>query len=740
MEVVHSSPCPLFLHLLPPELFSLVAQFLPLPDKLLHLTHVCRTFPPLTPQSFACDTLAWTPMLLFQLSTSFSAALQSLLSLIPSALFVEPSDCPSLPALTDLLSCSDSPSPPPSSPFPALRAVTLAPLPSDGPDSEVKEPTDSRSPIIGLSLCPHLTVLNLSIPQDPHLDRSTYLLSLLLLRSLHTLRLQAKLSADDFLLLLSIPLGSLDLFCSDVVLTTPPPTPFPSLHLLQTLLLPNQREGVLSPVLTPMSELWHRALLSSLSTPQVGGEVRLERLSIWGTAPSHLSYIPLFPRLQTLQLTTFYAQEEEEQEREVDGEGLDLCNLLLSARLPLRHLSLRQNDHRVEWSPAVLPAFICAYAEQLLSLNLCHRVDWRCCEVFNAQLKQAITAALLSCHSLCRLQVTDRWMSSILPPSPSPCLPRLNSLQLDVATTIDENTLAVLLDQSPHLQELTLHSGSPLPFNLLVWAGDRCHELTTFEMTADVDPHMIQFRCPFDFERWQSLPPSPALPLLTTLIMRSPALHKDPGARAWAFLNLAAYLVHSTPSLRYLHIPQQQWLQEDPQLLSRLVGLTQLRGLHLELPTQWMQDTTFERHRCWRSPDELTSSKGARTLRETCAEGDTLWGQDALPRQRRQWREEHWAEELRMRAGARSEEAVWAACERWMPLFREEVAGMTGARAFFTACQSICPGCPSWRSRVGGKKKRRREEENGNTARAGCREQEKVVQQVGRARGFVMSK
>ena len=71
MEAVHSpaSPSIQLLHHLPPALFALITQFIPLPDKLLHLTHVSHTFPFLTPPAFVHDTLAWTPTLLTRLTT-----------------------------------------------------------------------------------------------------------------------------------------------------------------------------------------------------------------------------------------------------------------------------------------------------------------------------------------------------------------------------------------------------------------------------------------------------------------------------------------------------------------------------------------------------------------------------------------------------------------------------------------------------------------------------------------------
>ena len=73
--VGHPSPPPHRLHLfrrLPTSVFCLITQLPPLPDKLLHLTHIARTFPPspLTPLSFACDAIVCTPTLVTQLSGS----------------------------------------------------------------------------------------------------------------------------------------------------------------------------------------------------------------------------------------------------------------------------------------------------------------------------------------------------------------------------------------------------------------------------------------------------------------------------------------------------------------------------------------------------------------------------------------------------------------------------------------------------------------------------------------------
>ena len=79
MQAVQPTPTTAALHRflrLPSTVFFLFAQFLPLPDKLLQLTHIARACPALTPQSFACDTLAWTADPAHQadgVATSFAA-------------------------------------------------------------------------------------------------------------------------------------------------------------------------------------------------------------------------------------------------------------------------------------------------------------------------------------------------------------------------------------------------------------------------------------------------------------------------------------------------------------------------------------------------------------------------------------------------------------------------------------------------------------------------------------------
>ena len=212
MDDVERSPYPPPFHFnrLPSSLFSLLTHSLPLPDKLLHLTRLCHTFPALSPACFAFDTLARTPTLI-HLTTSPSPPLLSLLSRVSSALFID--HFSHLPSLCHLLSPAL-----PSSLFPELRAVTFAPH-WKGVESDS---SPLPSPISGLHLCSHLTALDLSLSLD-HLS----LKPLTLLPSLRTLRFSTFLDTPQFLLLLSLPVTSLDLLHSAVHLSGPFPSSFP---------------------------------------------------------------------------------------------------------------------------------------------------------------------------------------------------------------------------------------------------------------------------------------------------------------------------------------------------------------------------------------------------------------------------------------------------------------------------------------------------------------------------------
>ena len=166
MEPTHPTPPSSFFHRLPAAVFSLVTQFLPLSDKLLQLTRVSRSFPLLTPHSFACDTLAWTPSLMMDHFDNYPPSpLLSLLAQVPFAVCVD-ADVDLLFPLCRLLDPPSSTSSF-SSPFSALRAVCLAPV---GAAAELDD--FLPIPLAGLRHCPHLTALDLSLKIQSFWTRS----------------------------------------------------------------------------------------------------------------------------------------------------------------------------------------------------------------------------------------------------------------------------------------------------------------------------------------------------------------------------------------------------------------------------------------------------------------------------------------------------------------------------------------------------------------------------------------
>ena len=677
MEPVHS---PLRLHRLPPPLLLLIAQYLPLPEKLLQLSRLCRLYPPLSPLCFAFDTVAWTPGLISRLTASPTPPLLSLLQPVPLALFVDEPG-PPLAGLCHLLSPSAST---PRSPFPDLRAVRLA-FPRLGSHGDLPLLTADLSPVVGLSHCPHLTALHLSLFSSVDVDLSPFLSPLLRFAALRALTVNANLPSHHLLLLLSLPLHSLDLLSSVIFLSAPPPLPFPPATSLRTFLLPSLLDERLTAPL--LSAQWQRAMLSPLiSLDEVGRKPALERLAVPRIDVSNLPYIPLLHRLQTLQLSV--PHEEEDNGAEV----LDLYSVLTSSPLPLRHLQLHHaalGAYRVlPWSAALftaLPPLVCAYAGQLLSLVLLH--SFRYSDVVDplpgVEIAQAMTSALLQCRSLRRLRVTDWWLSSSAPASawPSPVFPHLEALQLDVVKGVDEATLAVLLDASPHLQELRFNTACIVPYDILPWIGDRCHQLRTLVVTHMRNDLLASSYSPPAPERWSS-PSSavPALPLLSVLIFSAEPISRT--QRSLSFSRLTRYLVHSTPSLRTLFITNHDWLEGERILLSALGQLTQLRALSLGYE-DWMQRGQLASY--WLD-STMRWKKGSRVLRPTRGreESDDVWGAEEQPRPSWHWRYED--EELRMRGRAMREEEVGAQWEGNVPSFKQEMEdGIAGARAFFAA-------------------------------------------------------
>ena len=660
MHATHSS----LLHCLPPAIFTLVTQLLPLPDKLLQFTHVSHCFPALTALSFTFDTLVCTPTLISKLSSSPPPPLLSLLSHVPYAVYVDPVG----DALLILCRFLQPPSGAP--PLPSLRAVTII------PHVHVKDYGASFAslpkPLAGLSLCPHLTALDLCVLGIAHNDRSRFLRSLSSLRSLRTLRFTGRVLHKDLLFCLSLPLTSLDLSGCEFDLSARPPARFPPLPPLRSLLLGYLHTGGGA---SDNSALWTAALLPALAAQQTGDGAKLERLLLCIQAASQLSYIPLLRHLHTLQLHVRATSGDERL-------FVDFYTALISSPLPLRHLSLDhellnegpQGDRRPSSAVPLVPALISAYAGQLLSLELRVSLQWTELEDERQPvgLREQMTAALLSCHGLRRLFIFNGWLSAAVAVPSAPALPDLESLALlngSSTLTLDDAALAVLLDAAPHLQELDMRA-SKLPSTLVLWISEHCHELRTLIMTAYHDVAIDS-----DTRRWHPLPPRPALPHLTSLFLVSaPPVPTEHHLGATLLTEVFSFLVHSTPALRYLRLPFKSDLKEHGESLSLLGGLTQLKGLHLGVQ-RWMDDESLERF--WHTDEE------PRLLREARGEERDIWGEHDLPKPTCWW----WKPTSgigKSRGGMMSENELLQQ-HGGMYFVRREAEGTSAARGLFEA-------------------------------------------------------
>ena len=683
------------LHRLPPALFALVTQFLPLPEKLLQLAVVSHAFPPLTPVCFAFDTLVWTSRLITQLSRTPAPPLLSLLSQVPYALYVDADD-ESHSLLCGLLASSST-----LSFFPGLRAVTIDTAGGYGHDDYVPP-----FPIAGLRHCSHLTGLDLHCP--PADRRSDHLSSLPLLSALRTLRVSGRFTSNGFLLILSLPLTSLDLHSVDCDIDTPPPSPFPSLLQLQSLLLPSLHctANELTAQASDLKAQWDRAIMSSLTTAQQGTELQLQRLQSGCIQPLTLSlHLPLLRRLHTLQLHL----------PESKGGLADFLEALIASPLPLRHLRLEvdmptPNQPMEERSGCVLslvPTLVSVHAGHLLALDLSlSAIDDAVLDppqpLVPASVAEAFTAALLSCRSLRRLLVTDCWLSMTVPFPSAPAFPDLESLELCVEKAIDLAPHALLLDAAPHLQELTFKA-SPMPLGFVAWIGERCHELRTLilavhDVLFDYDEQSLEV-----LDRPRPLPAAPALPYLTVLAVEEFApLAEQTRPRFNSLVPFTQFLAHSAPSLRHLYLPFSLWDEQYLAPVSKLAELTRLQSLHLG-PQSWWNDER-EMTQYWQ-----VNAQGSRVQRDGGGQV-SVWGDGVFPIPALPWRD--WQEQEVMRGGAMREVDALALLSSWgwtLSVFTEEVDGVVGREAFFAAIAPK-PHRSDWVYSSASRGRRRREE------------------------------
>ena len=143
----------------------------------------------------------------------------------------------------------------------------------------------------------------------------------------------------------------------------------------------------------------------------------------------------------------------------------------------------------------------------------------------------------------------------------------------------------------------------------------------------------------------------PTLRKLTTLSLHCSSLSNNADIRALSFAHIADHLVHSAPSLRFLFLPDHEWLEQRPQLLAVLGQLTELRGLWLG-ETKWMQQGILQR--CWAEGRPMWPSLS----RVAPGAGEGVWRDQTLPQPTWPWRVERDVSSKKMRGGARPPEDV----------------------------------------------------------------------------------
>ena len=263
----------------------------------------------------------------------------------------------------------------------------------------------------------------------------------------------------------------------------------------------------------------------SLATPQAG-VAELERLCL-PMCLSDLEHTLSFRRLHTLQCSI-----QGRDEKENENEALAVCSSIFSRPLPhLRHLYLDDvpflgwdGQRRAHLLP-VVPALISAHSAHLLTLHLSHEDHHGdgpgdAVDALRVRQAESLTAALLSCRSLRRVRVTDWCVSTSVHTLTHPALPCLESLHVDVLQRIDEAMLAVLLDEAPLLQEL-IFDGSPVTYDVLLWAGKRCPQQRCWELVGWTS-RCVYPACGITTGRWNPFTTAPLLPRLRLLVLSAP--------------------------------------------------------------------------------------------------------------------------------------------------------------------------------------------------------------------------
>ena len=719
---------PSIMHRLPLTVFAPITEFLPLPHKLLHLSHISHTFPSLSPACFRRDALDVTQPLLDHVQKT--STVPCYVGAVDTLLF-ECKNQAHLDLFFRLLSApSSTSSPPSSSPSPvsslshSVRCLFFIQVSPFLDDSHPKRVDLTDTLITRLSvLLPLLCSLRMSTPEQqfdvPSPARFKSLSSFAHLSSLSLINFD--LSEEEFDQLSRLPLIQLNLRQSRTAVylrqAFPPPVD-PSLsgggRRCTTLLMP-----ILSHVYQTyhqtVNEQWMINLptrlcaapssSSSSSSDDSAPSAVVERLSLSSGIGKVMGLVvqilALCPSVVVLDMgDAGYGTGQEEVESMlramVNEQGLPVFPHLQHCRFP-------SCNRREGWSPDLVVAYLRvlkAYNRQLLTIHL------EC----GAEVEKdgdELVDAVLQCSQLTCLHLVDWRMSSSSIFLDPPRLLHLKSLTLEITSDVSnkrgapeplllESKLVSILDHCPHLQSLSVKGRYLTPPDVLLWVAQRCPDLRVLHFGALNLRWAIQ-----DSTRWDSVTAAAVgFPSLVSLTLSGLChdKHKVPAIKLVALLRLSSHL-------RFLHLDTESGAALTPARAGAFAALTSLRGLHFTLVKQWELREDEKFLRCWRPQTNEVIKHYSRQLHSTTS----LWCE---PHLRPDWMDRvidtRMGHDL-LRCGVPSDaelEDDWPSTRR----FVESVDGMTGREAFFAAI-ALLPAPVSNRTVPASGKQKRKEVE-----------------------------
>ena len=566
-----TAPPPPFVCRLPRAVWLLVTQFVSLSDKLIHLTHLSRSFPLLSPTSFTRDHLCLSSSALSALTSSTSLPQQ--LGAVSSISY----DCTQTPCDTwralecfsTLLSCHS---------FTALHSLDLL-LPQDAallsPLLDSLFPTATTCPALhslvvstacdgdesskavqmkcaALLRLPSLTRLTLGqVVLDAVSVRHICALPALLHLDLGTCVLPSSERSVDSLAAVTAPSGEVEGY-----------QPFEVAGRWQSLVLPGSNSDEL--FLLHATSHWNsRAAADDHGAGDgksgKGGHLLHLRCQLGAHSPA----LHDMASLQTLTSLNLHASAWDWQR--VDDFSFLVDPSTLQPRLPhLVHFAAPVSTHLgcpgacQHLHPNCLE-FLSAYSQQLQSLFLTALHPCACQLLVEAAFRCAELRKLALCALYSRAHTAERCDAPQRRPLSTslPTLPLLHTLIVS-RLPLTEADLAVLFHSSPAVEDLQLKRLTALTVDVLPVLGRACPRLRRLRLehndrffTPQADDQALMIVPPTEWSRAEESQVS----LFPSLVSLSCVLSHDAVFRfhASAVVSLVSML-ESAPSLRYLRL------------------------------------------------------------------------------------------------------------------------------------------------------------------------------------------